>query len=97
MEAKATRTDNSKVFVDFVKSNIFVKFGVPKAIISDRGTHFCNRLMEALFRKYNVIHKVSTAYHPQSSGQVEVSNREVKTILEKAAIPNMKDWILRSF
>ncbi|KAH9686136.1 hypothetical protein KPL70_014249 [Citrus sinensis] len=95
VEAKATRTNDSKVVVDFIKSNIFTRFGTPKAIISDRGTHFCNRSIEALYRKYNITHKVSTSYHPQTSGQVEVSNREVKSILEKTVNPNRKDWSLR--
>ena len=62
VESKAIRTNSSKVIADFVKSNIFVRFRVPRAIISDRGTHFCNRLMEALFQKYNIAHKVSIAY-----------------------------------
>lgn len=42
MEAKATRTDDSKVVSKFIKSNIFSRFGIPRALISDRGTHFCN-------------------------------------------------------
>ena len=72
MEAKATKTDNSKVVRNFIKSNIFSRFGIPKALISDQGTHFCNRTVETLLRKYNVTHKVSTAYHQQTSGQAEV-------------------------
>ncbi|XP_070672096.1 uncharacterized protein [Malus domestica] len=68
------------------------RFGTPKAIISDEGSHFCNRTFEALLRKYNVTHKVSTPYHPQTSGQAEVSNREVKQILEKIVSPSRKDW-----
>ncbi|KAH9751265.1 hypothetical protein KPL71_014224 [Citrus sinensis] len=95
VEAKATRTDNAKVVVDFVKSNIFARFGVPRAMISDRGTHFCNRVVEALFKRYHVTHRVSTAYHPQTSGQAEISNREIKSILEKTVSPNRKDWSLR--
>ncbi|XP_062008347.1 uncharacterized protein LOC133725208 [Rosa rugosa] len=95
VEAKATRTNDSKVVVDFVKSNIFTRFGTPRAIISDGGSHFCNRSFEALLRKYNITHKVSTPYHPQTSGQAEVSNREVKQILEKTVNPNRKDWSLR--
>ncbi|KAJ9536912.1 hypothetical protein OSB04_029645 [Centaurea solstitialis] len=83
VEAKATRTDDSRVVADFVKSHIFSRFGTPKAIISDRGTHFCNKVIGALFKKYGVIHRISTAYHPQSNGQAEVSNREIKSILEK--------------
>ncbi|KAJ9535161.1 hypothetical protein OSB04_un001760 [Centaurea solstitialis] len=95
VEAKATRTDDSRVVADFVKSHIFSRFGTPKAIISDRGTHFCNKVIGALFKKYGVIHRISTAYHPQSNGQAEVSNREIKSILEKTVSPNRKDWSLR--
>ncbi|PIN17394.1 DNA-directed DNA polymerase [Handroanthus impetiginosus] len=80
------------VVVDFVKSHIFARFGVPRAIISDRGTHFCNGVVKILLKKYHVTHRVSTAYHPQTNGQAEVSNREVKSILEKTANPNRKDW-----
>ena len=95
VEAKATRNDDAKTVVDFVKSHIFCRFGVPKAIISDQGTHFCNRQMETLMRKYGVLHKVSTPYHPQTNGQAEISNRELKQILEKTVQPNRKDWSKR--
>ena len=64
-------------------------------IISDQETHFCNRSFEALMRRYGVLHKVSTAYHPQTNGQAELANREVKQILEKTVNPNRKDWSLR--
>ncbi|XP_068344140.1 uncharacterized protein [Pyrus communis] len=67
----------------------------PRAIISDGGSHFCNRTFEALLRKYNVTHKVSTPYNLQTSGQAEVSNREVKQILEKTMSPSRKDWSMR--
>ncbi|XP_070668790.1 uncharacterized protein [Malus domestica] len=92
---KATKTNDSKGFSDFIKTNIFARFGTPRAIISDGGSHFCNRTFEALLRKYNVTHKVFTPYHPQTSGQVEVSNREVKQILEKTVSPSRKDWSMR--
>ena len=52
VEAKATRTDDSKDVRDFIKSNLFSRFGIPRALISDRGTHFCNRTVETLLRKY---------------------------------------------
>jgi hypothetical protein len=91
VEAKATRTDDSQVVAGFLKTNIFSRFGIPKALISDRGTHFCNRTVSALLKKYHVNHKVSTAYHPQTNGQAEVSNREIKAILEKTVAPNRKD------
>ena len=94
VEAKATRIDDSKVVTNFIKSKIFSRFGIPRALISDQGTHFCNRIVETLLRKYNVTHKVSTAYHPQTSGLVEVSNREIKSILEKMVNASRKDWSL---
>ncbi|CAN6677849.1 unnamed protein product [Malus baccata var. baccata] len=95
VEAKATRTNDSKVVADFVKANIFSRFGMPRVLISDGGSHFCNRTIEALLKKYHVTHKVSTPYHPQTNGQAEVSNREIKQILEKTVGPNRKDWSLR--
>ncbi|GJS13432.1 reverse transcriptase domain-containing protein, partial [Tanacetum coccineum] len=63
------------------------EFGAPRAIISDRGTHFCNDQ----FAK--VIHRLSTAYHPQISGQVEVSNRGLKIILERTVGENRASWL----
>ncbi|CAN6580947.1 unnamed protein product [Malus baccata var. baccata] len=71
------------------------RFGMPRVLISDRGSHFCNRTIEALLKKYKVTHKVSTPYHPQTNGQAEVSNREIKQILEKTVGPSRRDWSLR--
>ena len=90
-----TRTNDHKVVLKFVKEHIFSRFGVPRAIISDGGLHFCNRSFENLLKKYGVTHKVSTAYHPQTNGQAELANREIKHILEKTVAPNRKDWSLR--
>jgi len=50
--------------------------------------------MEALLRKYLVTHRTSTPYHPQTNDQAEISNREIKSILEKAVQPNQRDWSL---
>ena len=94
-KARATHTNDSKVVCDFIKSNIFTRFGTPRAIINDRGSHFCNHTFGALFIKYYITHKIVTPYHPQTRGQVEMSNREVKSILEKTVNPTRKDWSLR--
>ncbi|GKB30906.1 reverse transcriptase domain-containing protein, partial [Tanacetum coccineum] len=51
---------------------------VPKALISDKGTHFCNSQLEKALQKYEVTHKLSTAYHSQSNGQSEVTNKEIE-------------------
>ena len=68
---------------------------MPKAIISDGGSHLCNKPFETLVAKYGVKHKVATPYHPQTSGQVELANREIKTILMKVVNSNRKDWSLK--
>ncbi|RDY09377.1 hypothetical protein CR513_06264, partial [Mucuna pruriens] len=53
-------------------------FGVPKALINDQGSHFCNYAMATLLEKYGVVHRVATTYHPQTNGQAKVCNREIK-------------------
>jgi hypothetical protein len=95
VEAVATKMNDHKVVVKFIQANIFSRFGTPRAIISDRGKHFFNQFLKSLLLKYFVTHKVATLYHPQTSGQVEVSNREIEHILEKAVWPDCKDWSLR--
>ena len=92
IEAIATKTNDSKVVVKFVRGTIFSRFGTPRAIISDGGSHFCNKIFATLLKKYSVNHKVATPYHPQTSGQVEVSNRHIKQILEKTVNTSRKDW-----
>ena len=89
---KPTIKNNKQVVTKFLRENIFSRFGVPKAIISDQGTHFCNKSFENLCEKYGVTHRIATPYHPQTSGQIEVSNREIKRILEKTVNPDRSDW-----
>jgi aminopeptidase C len=64
-------------------------------MISDGGTHFCNKSFESLMKKYGITHKVVTPYQIQTSGQVELANRKIKQILEKIMNPNRKDYSLR--
>ncbi|KAL4304490.1 hypothetical protein GQ457_10G005780 [Hibiscus cannabinus] len=71
--------------------HISPRFGVPR-IISDEGTHFDNKLIAKAAQRYGIRHKIATAYHPQTNGQAEVSNREIKQILEKVVNTRRKDW-----
>ncbi|RDX73506.1 Retrovirus-related Pol polyprotein from transposon 17.6, partial [Mucuna pruriens] len=91
VEVIATKTNDVKVVVDFLKSNIFCRFGTPKALISDQGIHFCNRVMSSLLHKYRVVHRIATAYHPQTNNQAEVFNNEIKKTLQKMTNPSRKD------
>ena len=95
VEAIPCKTNDHRVVLKFLKANIFFRFGVPKAIISDGGSHFCNRPFENLMAKYGVKHKVATPYHPQTSGQVELANKEIKTILMKVVNANRKYWSIK--
>nr|GEZ47170.1 reverse transcriptase domain-containing protein [Tanacetum cinerariifolium] len=70
----------------YCSKNLISRFGTPRATISDRGTYFCNDQFAKLMLKYGVTHRLSTAYHLQTSGQVEVSNRGLKRILERTIV-----------
>ncbi|XP_057983806.1 uncharacterized protein LOC131168422 [Malania oleifera] len=95
VEAVPCRTNDHQVVIKFLKGNIFARFGMPKAITNDQSTHFCNKHVSVLLKKYGIHHKISTAYHPQTNGQAELANREIQNILEKTVNPNKKDWSLR--
>ncbi|CAM8959930.1 unnamed protein product [Rhodiola kirilowii] len=92
VEAVATPTCDAKVVMKMFKKVIFPRFGVPRTVISDGGSHFKERNFETLLKKYGVYHKVSTPYHPQPSGQVEISNRQIKSIIGKTVSSHKKDW-----
>nr|GEZ87876.1 reverse transcriptase domain-containing protein [Tanacetum cinerariifolium] len=91
VEARALPTNDERVVVKFLKS-LFSQFGTLKAIISDCGTHFCNDQFAKVMSKYGVTHCLSTAYHPQTSVQVEVTNRGLKRILERTVDENRALW-----
>ena len=60
VEVIPCKTNDHRLVLKFLKENVFSSFGVPKAIISDGGTHLCNKLFENLPAKYGVKHKVAT-------------------------------------
>ena len=91
VEAISTRTNDHQVVNKFIVKNIFSRFGCPRAIISDGGSHFINSHFRSLLKKYG-LHRVTTPHHPQANGQVEVSNREVKNILKKIIPTDGRDW-----
>jgi len=92
VEAVASPKAYAKTVVKFLKKNIFTRFGTPRVLISDGGAHFCNMQLAKALHHYGVKHKVASPYHPQTNGQAEVSNREVKRILEKTVSASRKDW-----
>ncbi|CAM8997996.1 unnamed protein product [Rhodiola kirilowii] len=95
VEAIASPSCDAKVVIRMFKKIIFPRFGMPKAVISDNGSHFKEKRFESMLKKFGIFHRCSTPYHPQANGQVEVSNREIKNILTKTVGKSGKDWALK--
>ena len=68
VEAIAFRTNDAKNVATFLYENIIVRFGCPIELVSDRGTHFVNEVVECLIDTYKIKHRKTTSYHPQSNG-----------------------------
>ena len=92
VEAIASPANDCKVVIKFLKKNIFTRLNIPRALLSANGTHFCNKPLESLLKKYDIFHKIITPYHSQTSGQAELRNRELKSILEKTVYQFRKKW-----
>ena len=95
VEVIVCQRNDANTVVGFVQRNILNRYGAPRIIISDEISHFANKLFVKLMSIYNVRHAMGLAYHPQSNGQVEVSNREIKNILENTVNISRKDWSLK--
>nr|GEY77388.1 reverse transcriptase domain-containing protein [Tanacetum cinerariifolium] len=91
VKVKVLPTNDARVVVKFLKS-LFSRFSIPREIISDRRTYFCNNQFTRVMIKYEVTYRLATAYHPQTSGQVKVSNRGLKRILERTVGENRTSW-----
>nr|GEW26763.1 reverse transcriptase domain-containing protein [Tanacetum cinerariifolium] len=91
VEAKAIPTNDARVVCKFLK-NLFARFGTPRTIISDQETHFCNDQFTKVMLKFDVTYRLATPYHPQTSGQVEISNHGLKRILERTVGENRASW-----
>ena len=95
VEAAACPRNDANTVVGFLQRNILSRFGTPRTIISDGGSHFANKVFEKLMGKYGIKHIMSLAYHPLTTGQAEISNREIKKILEKTVSFSRRDWSLK--
>ena len=91
VEAIACPINDANTVVGFIQRNIWSRFGAPKTIINDKGSHFAKKVFAKLMSKYGIRHVMGLDDHPQSNGQAEISNREIKNILEKTVNPSRKD------
>ena len=91
VEATTCPKNDANTVVGFLQRNILSRFRAPSTIISDRGSHFSNKVFEKLMRRYGIKHIMILAYHSQTNGQAEISNREIKKILEKTVSSSIRD------
>ena len=91
LEAIACPINDAIIVVGFIQRNILSRFGAPITIISDEGSHFANKVFAKLMNIYGIRHVLGLAYHPQSNGQAEISNKEIKKIMEKTVNTSIKD------
>ena len=91
VEAITFPINDASTVVVFIQRNILTRFGALRTIISDEGSHFANKLFAKLMSRYGVKHVMGLSYHSQSNGQAKISNREIKTILEKTVNASRKD------
>jgi transposase InsO family protein len=94
-EARAINDCSATIVVRFIFYDIITRFGCPKILMSDQGTHFINKTVEALTEEFFIHHQKSTPYHPQESGTVEEFNKILETTLTKICSVNGDDWDLR--
>ncbi|MCO5609014.1 hypothetical protein L7F22_063234 [Adiantum nelumboides] len=92
VEAKATTKNDAKTIAQFLYENIFTRYGLPIELVSDRGTHFINEVIEQLLDEFMVIHRKSAPYHPQANGQAESTNKILVTVLTKIVSESRADW-----
>ena len=95
VEAATCPKNDANTVVGFLQRNILNRFRILRTIISDGGSRFANKVFEKLIGRYGIKHIMSLAYHPQTHGQAEISNREIKKILEKTINSSKRDWSLK--
>src|SRR3954462_12274408 len=92
VEAIPTNNAYGKTSLKMLKYVIFPRFCVPRYLMTDGGSHFINGGFRKTLAKYDVNHRIASAYHPQTSGKLELSNREIKSILQKTVNRSRKNW-----
>ncbi|MCO5577836.1 hypothetical protein L7F22_049587 [Adiantum nelumboides] len=92
VEAKATIRNDAKTTAQFLYENRFTRYGLPIEIVSDRGTHFINEVIEQLLDEFMVIHQKLAPYHPQANGQAESTSKILVTVLSKIVNESRVDW-----
>lgn len=75
------------VCTDFV-----TQFGIPREIVTDRGTQFISKLVYSITKQYKIKHRKSILYHPQANRKVESTNKVIESISTKTVQPHHGNW-----
>ena len=96
-EAMLIYTNDARTAALFLFNHVIARFGIPKSIVTDHGTHFCNAMMAELTRMLRLDHEHSSPYYPQANGQVESINRVLKTMLQRMVGAHKSNWHVQLF
>jgi len=91
-KTKAIKATTEEKVVDFLRENVFYKFGYSAELVTDQGSQFTSNMIEDLLTQHKIKHRTSTSFHPQANGQVEVTSGALEGILTKVVSSSMKDW-----
>eukprot|EP00253_Pinus_taeda_P027379 PITA_27379 len=94
-KTKAIKASIEENVDEFLRENVFYKFGYPRELVTYQGNQFTSSMIEELLSHHKIKHRTSTPYHPQANGQAEVTNRALENILTKLVSRSRKDWAER--
>jgi len=92
VEAMPCRAADAKHARRMFHEVIFPRFGTPRMVISDGGSHFIDKTFQNFLKEIGAEHNIATPYHPQTNGQAKTSNKQIKNILQKTVYKMGKSW-----
>lgn len=91
-ETAALPHADSREVASFILHSIVLRHGSPRELLSDRGTVFLSQVVENILRECNVIHRCTSAYHPQTNGLTERFNRTLSDMLSMYVSQDHDNW-----